>query len=79
MITALNDGSCGNYCELCILLKVGDVCNTAVAHCGLNLVEALCHVVLEGTCVGYVRVNALFEGKLCLTAKVVSLPVTCTV
>ena len=33
--------------------------STAVAHRGLDLVERAAHAVLEGTCVGYVRVDAL--------------------
>ena len=45
MIAALNDAGRGYDSQLGILLKVGDGENTAVAHGGFDLVEALCHVV----------------------------------
>ena len=75
MIAALNDAGRGYDGQLGILLKVGDGENTAVAHGGFDLVEALCHVVAERTCVGNVGINALLKAELCLAAEVIALPI----
>ena len=66
MRTALND-TCGrNESNTRVLLEVGNVDNTAVAHSGLDLVEALRYVIVERTCVNDVGVNAFLEAEPCL-------------
>ena len=75
MVSAFDDRRGGNEGHLRVAAQIGKVCNAAVAHGGLHLVEAFLHVVVERARVNDVGINALFKGKLRLSAEVVSLPV----
>jgi len=79
VISAFDNTRRGYESNLSLFLQLRDGDCAAVAHCGFYFIEGFFYVIVERSCVGYVGVNALLEGKLCLAAKVVTLPVSCSV
>ena len=75
MGAALDDAGRGDEGELGLLLEFGDAERTAVAHGGLDLEDGLGDVFFQGTRVGDVGVDTLFEGELLVAAQVIALPV----
>lgn len=61
---ALDDADGGHERELCIAFQVGKISHAAVAHGGLNFVNALFKVVVQRACIGYVRVDTLLKLSL---------------
>ena len=64
VIAALDNAGGGNYRQLGVFLEIRNRQYTTVAHGGLHLVKALRHVVVKGTGVDNVGVNAFLEGEL---------------
>ena len=64
MGAAFHNGHGGNQLQLGFSLQILDGDHAAVAHGGLDLVQAGLHVVVQSTGVGNVGVNAFFEAEL---------------
>ena len=75
MGAALDDAGRGDEGELGLVLEFGDAERTAVAHGGLDLEDGLGDVFFQGTRVGDIGVDTLFEGELLVAAQVIALPV----
>ena len=79
MVAALNDGGGGNQSDFGLPLKIGERDDADVAHGGLDLVKRGLNIVVEGTGVGDIGINALFKAQLAGTAQIVALPIAGTV
>ena len=79
MVAAFYDGDGGYQGQLGLGLEILEVGDAAVAHGGLDLVEAAFHIVVEAAGVGHVGVHALLKAQLGGAAQVVALPVPGTV
>ena len=75
MVSALNDARGGNKRDTRVFLQIGDVSHSAIAHCGFDLVKALCHILAQRSGIYDVRINAFLKAQPTLAAEVVPLPV----
>src|SRR5699024_8460439 len=73
VVVAFYDGDGGYQGQLGLGLEILEVGDTAVAHGGLDLVEAALHIVVEAAGVGHVGVHALLKAQLGGAAQVVAL------
>ena len=76
MVTSLDDTRRRDESHLCILLKIGNTLNAAVAHSRSDLIKALFNPLVERSGVGHIRIDTLLKLERVRAAKIVSLPVS---
>ena len=75
VVAAFDDGGGGNQRHAGVLVKVFNSLDAAVAHGGLYLIKGELYVVVQGTGVSYVGIDAFLKGELACAAQIVSLPI----